>query len=187
MTLNVGRGYDGWSSIRNAAARFRAHGGEDDSPAGFFLSDEVLAAFAKEIGVDLQSANDFAPTDRSACVLYFGDFDPSGEDMVRSLNQRLRFFGCRPEIAKVALTREDIETYHLPPDPTKASDTRAAAFVAEHGDIAVELDALPLDVLRARLETEVRDRMDLAALEKIRLVEAQEKAELSAALGVSGD
>src|SRR5260221_8098509 len=41
--LNVGRGYDGWSSIHNAAERFRGA---------------------------LQEAS---------CILYFGDFDPSGE------------------------------------------------------------------------------------------------------------
>lgn len=54
VTLNVGRGYDGWASIHNAADRY---GGGDN-----------------------------------ASVLYFGDFDPSGEDMVRSLRERLAFF-----------------------------------------------------------------------------------------------
>ena len=65
-------------------------------------------------------------------VLYFGDFDPSGEDMVRSLRERLRNLGSRPDIIKSALVFEDIERYRLPPDFTKATDTRRSAFVARY-------------------------------------------------------
>jgi hypothetical protein len=107
-------------------------------------------------------------------ILYFGDFDPSGEDMVRSLGERLEFFGYRPSILKCALTFDDISRYQLPPDFTKHTDTRRAAFVAKYGDLAVELDALPVDVLRARLMAEVESRMDLEALEVTR---AQEEAD----------
>jgi hypothetical protein len=140
VTLNVGRGYDGWDSIHNAAGRL----GDEDG----------------------------------ATVFYFGDFDPSGEDMVRSLAERLAFFGCRPEIVKCALTREDIDRYHLPPDFAKKTDTRAAKFIAEHGDVCVELDALPADVLRARLVSEVEARMDLPALGRGQKQEAAERRRL---------
>jgi len=51
VTLNVGRGYDGWSSIHDAAERY----GD---------GDEVT-------------------------VLYYGDHDPSGENMFKSLRKRL--------------------------------------------------------------------------------------------------
>jgi len=140
-TLNVGRGYDGWDSIHNAAIRFM------EKPA-------------------------------AVTVLYFGDFDPSGEDMVRSLVKRLGSLGCQPEVIKCALTYDDILRYELPPDFAKKTDTRTAAFVAEHGDIAVELDALPPDVLRDRLEDEVSSRMDLEALRKIKTLEKRERARL---------
>ncbi|MEK7752318.1 MAG: hypothetical protein AAB654_10415 [Acidobacteriota bacterium] len=113
VTLNVGRGYDGWDSIRNAAGRF-GH------------SEEVS-------------------------VLYWGDLDPSGEDMIRSLQERLAFFGCEPEITKCALTIEDVERYSLPSDFTKTTDTRRAAFVERYGDVSVELDALPVEALKERL------------------------------------
>ncbi len=140
VTLNVGRGYDGWDSIHNAAKRFGS--GE------------------------------------SASVIYFGDFDPSGEDMVRSLTERLATFGCWPEIVKCALTADDVRRYELPPDFTKKTDSRRAKFVAKHGDIAVELDALPDQVLRDRLITEVEGRMDLDALAVVREKEAAERARL---------
>lgn len=146
ITLNVGRGYDGWDSIRNAANRL----GDDDT------------------------------------VLYFGDFDPSGEDMFRSLRERLGFFDCNPEMVKCALLAEDIQRYLLPPDFAKVTDSRRDAFVATHGDVSVELDALPSDVLRQRLVREVESRLDLEALEKVRLVEETERARLVTALGATG-
>lgn len=137
VTLNVGRGFDGWDSIRKAAAR--CHGGT---------------------------------------ILYFGDFDPSGEDMVRSLRERLAFFDCQPDIPKCALTMDDIARYTLPTDFAKATDPRHAAFVARFGDVAVELDALPVNVLRDRLVAEVEARMDLDALADVREVERLERARL---------
>jgi hypothetical protein len=63
-------------------------------------------------------------------ILYFGDFDPSGEEMFRSLVGRLGFFGCEPEIIKCALTLEDIRRYHLPEDAAKKSDSRHAGHAA---------------------------------------------------------
>jgi hypothetical protein len=136
VTLNVGRGYDGWSSIYEASERL---GGDD-------------------------------------VILYFGDFDPSGEDMVRSLEERLNDLGSYPTITKCALTHADITTYNLPADFAKATDTRSARFVAKYGrQSSVELDALPIDVLRDRLRTLVEDELDLDALEKTRITEAGDR------------
>jgi len=148
VTLNVGRGYDGWDSIHNAAERFGT-------------GDRVS-------------------------VLYFGDFDPSGEDMVRSLRERLAFFDCKPEIVKCALTFEDVERYNLPPDFTKATDTRRAAFVKKYGDVAVELDALPVHVLRDRLVAGVEGRIDMHALESVRQLEQSERDRLVKVLAKAG-
>jgi len=115
-------------------------------------------------------------------VLYFGDFDPSGEDMVRSLRERLAFFGCAPAIVKCALTLDDVTRYKLPPDYTKTTDTRRAAFVARYGDMAVELDALPVDVLQERIRSEVETRLDMTALAEVQRLERRERAELVKAL-----
>ena len=145
VTLNVGRGYDGWDSIHNAAERY----GDGDN----------------------------------VTVLYFGDFDPSGEDMVRSLRVRLGFFGGEPEIVKCALTADDVRRYRLPADFTKATDTRRTAFVEKFGDVAVELDALPTDLLRTRLVREVEARMDRAALRAVRDTEQAERERLALLLG----
>ena len=140
VTLNVGRGYDGWDSIHNASIRYG--NGEN------------------------------------VTVLYYGDLDPSGEDMVRSLRERLGSFGCCPDIIKVALTLQDVEEYELPPDPAKTTDTRRAAFVEKYGDISVELDALPVDALRQRIVAEVEARMDLEALARVGAKEDEERGKL---------
>ncbi|MCX5671212.1 MAG: hypothetical protein NTU94_07845 [Planctomycetota bacterium] len=143
VTLNVGRGYDGWSSIKEAADRYGAGDGSDGG--------------------------------RPVSVIYFGDHDPSGEDMQRSLGKRLAHFGSRPAIERVAILREDIERYNLPPDFAKKSDTRARAFIEAHGDEAVELDALPAAVLRQRLTDAVEKRMDMDALVDVQREEAGDK------------
>lgn len=139
VTLNVGRGYDGWSSIHEAAERYGAGDGSDGGPL--------------------------------VKVIYFGDHDPSGEDMLRSLRERLADLGSRPAIERVAILREDIERHNLPPDFAKKSDTRAKAFIETHGDQAVELDALPVTVLRQRLKDAVEARMDMDALAAVRRAE----------------
>jgi len=145
VTLNVGRGYDGWSSIHAAAERYLEWSGD-------------------------------------VIVPYFGDFDPSGEDMLRSLQERLAYFDTSPEIEKVAIVQQDIIDYELPPDVTKESDTRSAAFVAKWGDNAVELDALPVQVLRDRIRQAVEQHMDLAALARVRAQEVQDKGVIQKAL-----
>jgi hypothetical protein len=144
VTLNVGRGYDGWDSIRNAANRY----GKGNN----------------------------------ATILYFGDFDPSGEDMVRSLKERLGFFDCHPSILKCALNLDDVRKYNLPPDVTKKSDTRQKKFVERFGDISVELDALPIDVLRNRIKVEIESRMSLSALATTRGTEDHERLVLKSLL-----
>jgi hypothetical protein len=128
-TLNIGRGYDSWSSIKRAADRYRMR--------------------KARYGMD-------------TTVLYFGDFDPSGEDMHRSLQDRLAMLGAYPDIPKVALTHAD--TRRLPYNFTKVTDSRRDAFVSQYGDLAVELDALPVEELQQRIQTSVRWVMDTDAL-----------------------
>lgn len=144
VTLNVGRGYDGWTSLYKAAKRY----GDGDS----------------------------------VVILYFGDFDPSGEDMVRSLKERLSFFQASPEIIKLALTLDDISRYNLPPDFAKKTDSRAKSFIAKHGDVSVELDALPIDILEQRIIEGVEAYMDIEALEQTGKIEQAEKKQIAKAL-----
>ena len=86
-------------------------------------------------------------------------------------------------VTRCAIFREDIERYNLPPDFTKTTDTRRAKFVARHGDMAVELDALPLAVLMERIETEIRARMDLKALQRTLRRTERDRRRIASLLG----
>ena len=87
-------------------------------------------------------------------IIYLGDFDPSGEDIDRHIRQGLNFFGLADiPINRIAVTKKQIQQFHLPPVPTDAktlnklenNDTRTPRFIKKHGRLyAVELEALTL-------------------------------------------
>jgi hypothetical protein len=84
---------------------------------------------------------------RPAVLLYAGDHDPSGEDIDRDFVDKS---DCWDQVIRVALTAEQVDAYGLPPMPGKETDSRAAGFVAKHGELRqVELDALDPDDLQA--------------------------------------
>jgi hypothetical protein len=82
---------------------------------------------------------------RPAVLLYAGDHDPSGEDIDRDFVDKS---ACWAEVVRVALTAEQVTAYGLPPNPGKATDSRANGFIGRHGELVqVELDALdPTDL-----------------------------------------
>ncbi len=96
--------------------------------------------------------------------------------MHRSLQDRFATLGVYPEMPKVALTHEDARA--LPGDVVKADDSRAPAFVAKYGSLAVELDALPVGELRRRIREEVEQRLDMDALAENDRVERHQQREL---------
>jgi hypothetical protein len=128
-------------------------------------------------------------------LLYFGDFDPSGEDIFRVITSEIEALtgegalnywnvsGVAFHIEKIALTPELVDEHSLPPMPTKATDSRSEKFTAEHGDIAVELDALPPAVLEAVVEGAVSLYFDGTIRARILEEEAVEQDEIRRAIG----
>ncbi len=127
------------------------------------------------------AADRISDTDRRTVVLYLGDFDPSGQDMPRDIRRRLREdFGADFDLRVIALTPEQIVQYGLPPAPAKKTDSRAAAFVAKHGDLSVELDALPPNVLQDLLQQHLSDLVDKSAFDHECSAEEAEQKQLAA-------
>ena len=94
-------------------------------------------------------------------VLQLTDFDPSGEDMVRDLEDRLTRYGAANfELEKIALTADQVSTLGLPPMPAKKSDPRYDRFAASYGDQVVELDALPPDELERIVSAAIEELID---------------------------
>ncbi|RLB81450.1 MAG: hypothetical protein DRH17_09130, partial [Deltaproteobacteria bacterium] len=99
------------------------------------------------------------PSDVKYVVLYFGDFDPSGEDIFRWINEELKPYNI--EVHKVALTKEQVIRYKLPPMIPKKSDPRYKKYVAKYGEVAVELDALHPAILRDIIRKSILKYMDI--------------------------
>lgn len=98
---------------------------------------------------------------RDITILYFGDFDPSGQDIERNIRDKLRdTFDVPVTVDRKALTRDQIDRHELPPQPAKKTDSRYETFVENHGDIAVELDALPPEELRSLIRDSVDEYFD---------------------------
>lgn len=96
---------------------------------------------------------------RDPVMLYFGDFDPSGVEMLRAMRTTLSDeLNVDLEFRRVALLRDDIFQHRLPHNPNalKRSDTRAKKHLESYGEPAVELDALRPDVLEQKIETAIK-------------------------------
>ena len=76
---------------------------------------------------------------KNPIILYFGDYDPSGEDIPRSIENNLRRMGVDVEVKRLALLPEQIEEMNLPGVPPKRTDTRTRNW---SGGSVVELDAV---------------------------------------------
>lgn len=91
-------------------------------------------------------------TGKNINVLYYGDFDPSGEDMDRYMQQSFPTFRLNNTVnfQRIAVTKDQIEKFNLPSVPDNQgtlnkvnNDTRVEKFKEKHGKLfVVELDAL---------------------------------------------
>ena len=141
----------------------------------------VLAPLAYEFHVPLMvnkgyssqsamfaSAQRFQRHDKPKHLFYLGDLDPSGEDMVRDIRERLHMFGVNDlEVTKIALTMAQVEEYEPPPNPTKVTDPRAQAFIDEFGDSCWEVDALPPPTLEALIREAFEEIIDYDELQEV--------------------
>lgn len=81
---------------------------------------------------------------KRAVILYVGDHDPSGLDMLRDIPARLLEFGCPSniDVRGIALTWEQIQRFKPPPNYAKVTDSRAAGYIEKFGNDSWECDAL---------------------------------------------
>ncbi len=92
------------------------------------------------------AAAEYESADRGVFIYYFGDWDPSGRDISRVVEQGLREWAPNTNIVftRVAVNESQIVEWQLPTRPTKTSDTRSKSFQGE----SVEVDAIAPDDLR---------------------------------------
>jgi hypothetical protein len=107
-------------------------------------------------------------------IYYFGDYDPSGVEIDRNLERRLREFAPGSEIAfeRVAVRREQIDEYELPTRPTKRSANHGRGL---HEGESVEVDAIPPATLLALVPGAIERHVDPARVAVLEAAEASER------------
>jgi hypothetical protein len=106
--------------------------------------------------------------DQRTTILHLGDHDPSGLDMTRDIEDRMRLFGCGVSVERIALNWDQIQEHRPPPNPVKLQDSRSDGYVARYGHESWELDALEPRVLRDLItERVLRDRDEEAFAETV--------------------
>jgi hypothetical protein len=118
---------------------------------------------------------------RRAVVLYLGDHDPSGVDMSRDIEDRLRTFRCDAEVRRIALNMDQVEAFDPPPSPAKPGDSRTAEYVERFGtEDCWELDALEPQQLEALITDEIESMLDRGLYDARIGQEERERRELTA-------
>ena len=116
-------------------------------------------------------------------VFYCGDHDPSGQNIQAELYSRVLGYDSGDfTMQRLAISKEDITKFDLPPLPVKTSDSRASKFVRMYGNECVELDALPPIELRRRIEDAVKLHMDAVLWDAAEAVEKKEKGRIADAV-----
>jgi hypothetical protein len=96
-------------------------------------------------------------------VLYLGDHDPSGIDMARDVEERLKMFSemdTTLSTIRLALNMDQVREYNPPENPAKVTDSRASSYIKRFGEHSWELDALPPEALANLVRDAVADVRD---------------------------
>jgi hypothetical protein len=131
---------------------------------------------------------------RRTVILHLGDYDPSGESIFNDgLVEDIHAFLAEDvshkephEVAafeRVALTAEQVETFNLPTEPPKATDSRTKNW---QGEAACQLEALPPDVLAGLLDATIKTHLNLAVYEQDLQAEEEERRRITKALPAVG-
>jgi hypothetical protein len=114
---------------------------------------------------------------RAYYVYYLGDFDRSGRDAARSLQEKLERFAqdCPFSVifTQIAVIEEQIAYLKL---PTRSPKRNSAADRAWPYDYACELDALPPDTLRALVRYYIERHLPRHELEILKAAEESERS-----------
>jgi len=116
---------------------------------------------------------------KSLVIIYFGDYDPSGEDIPRSIGVNLGRMGVDVEVDRIALMEEQVTEWGLPPAPTKSTDTRSGSWT---GIGQVELDAVQPDQLQSLAEDAILKYFDEEKYDELIDQQKEEKVEYVASL-----
>lgn len=117
---------------------------------------------------------------KQCVILYFGDYDPSGEDIPRSIGENLEKFGIfGVEIRRIALMEQQVIEWNLPPAPAKETDSRTANW---DGLGQVELDAVKPEKLISLLDDAINEIFDRELYDELLKIESDEREQFQTEL-----
>lgn len=117
--------------------------------------------------------------DRKGHILYLGDHDPSGLDMIRDISERLEEFGVELTVTQIGLTTKQVKQYNPPPNPAKITDPRAKWYIEKYGPTSWEVDALNPVTLHEIIDANIVKLLDMKKFNAMVAKEAEEKEEIS--------
>lgn len=112
-------------------------------------------------------------------IIYFGDYDPSGEDIPRSIAENLWRLGVEVEVKRVLLLEEQVIEWGLPPAPAKSGDSRTANW---DGIGQVELDAVEPTKIQQYCKDAIDEIFDEDKYAELMDVQDEEREQYVAAL-----
>ncbi len=105
-------------------------------------------------------------------ILYFGDYDPSGEDIPRSIEVNFKKLGCdNIEVKRIALNKKQVMDLNLPPAPKKVTDSRSAKW---NGLGQVELDAVEPNNLKKMVDCAISELFNKYLHEDLKVKQREE-------------
>ena len=105
-------------------------------------------------------------------IIYFGDYDPSGEDIPRSVRANLWDMGVDVEVDRRLLLEHQVIKWKLPPAPAKTTDSRTASW---GGLGQVELDAVEPRKLQRIVEDAIKEHLDESKRKDLLQIESDER------------
>ena len=123
----------------------------------------------------LHSAADSMSWQERPCHIYhLGDWDPSGQDAARHIEETLRDLAPDAEIyfERIAVTADQISDWDLPSRPTKTSDSRSVKW---RGGDSVELDAIHPDQLRQIAQDVIEQHLPPEEFDILKIAERSER------------
>lgn len=115
--------------------------------------------------------------EKECLIIHLGDHDPSGIDMSRDIEERLRMFGEHDGynfterfqgLRRIALNMEQIELYNPPPNPAKTTDSRYKSYIEKFGDESWELDALEPKVITSLIQDTISEYADEDIMDEVK-------------------
>jgi hypothetical protein len=118
-------------------------------------------------------------------IYHLGDFDPSGQDAARAIEETLREMAPDAEIhfERLAVTPAQITRWRLPTRPTKTTDSRSRGF----GAVSVELDAIPPNRLRNLVQKAIERHLPPDQYAVLKVAEESEQKLIRGLVGMLED